>query len=179
MKIPIIILISFLLISPLLTSAISPDQVTPENIAGGGVIKNVSAPTQVREVSGIVGIAANVVMWIYRIFFIIAVMYILFAAFAYLTGGDDVEKMTVVHNRIKYAAIAIAIAILAVGLELIVKNFLTTRGGDSGGASTGDYWRVYPSGNTYGEIYNENYRRIYPFQKGNQPSTPPTLPINL
>ena len=155
MKISIIILVSFLLISPLLTNAISPDQVTPENIAGGGVIKNISAPTQVRDVSGIVGIAANVVMWIYRIFFIIAVMYVLFAAFAYLTENDDAEKMKVVHTRIKYAAIAIAVAILAIGLEMIVKNFLTTGGGDSsGGTGGGDYWRVYP------------------FQGGNRPSTP-------
>lgn len=146
MKIPIIILIGFLLISPLLTSAISPEQVTPENIAGGGVVKVAAAPIQ--NVSGIVGIAASVVRWIYIIFFIIAVMFVLFAAFAYLSGGDDVEKMTVVHSRIKYAAIAVAIALLAVGLELIVKNFLTTGGGDGGGGTGGgDYWRVNSGGN--------------------------------
>lgn len=153
MKISIIILVSFLLISPLLTNAISPDQVTPENIAGGGIVKVEKSPIQ--NVSGIVGIAASVVRWIYVIFFIIAVMYVLFAAFAYLTENDDSEKMKVVHTRIKYAAIAIAIALLAIGLEMIVKNFLTTGGGDSsGGAGGGDYWRVYP------------------FQEGNQPSPP-------
>ena len=79
-----------LLFLPLLTSAISPDQVTPENIAGGGVIKVEKSPIQ--NVSGIVGIAASVVRWIYVIFFIIAVMYVLFAAFAYLTENDDSEK---------------------------------------------------------------------------------------
>lgn len=161
MKIPIIILIGFLLISPLLTNAISPDQVTPENIAGGGVIKNVSAPTQVREVSGIVGIAASVVKWIYIIFFIIAVMYVLFAAFAYLSESDDSEKMKVVHTRIKYAAIAIAVALLAIGLEMIVKNFLTTGGGNSGGGGTGeDYWRVNPGGNL--PVDTDSWR-WYPF----------------
>jgi hypothetical protein len=134
--------VGFLLISPLLTNAISPDQVTPKNIAGGDVIKVEKSPIQ--NVSGIVGIIANVVKWIYIIFFIIAVMYVLFAAFAYLTESDDSEKMKIVHSRIKYAAIAIAVALLAIGLELIVKNFLTTGGGDSGGASTEDYWRVYP-----------------------------------
>ena len=171
MKISIIILVSFLLISPLLTNAISPDQVTPENIAGGGVV-NV-APAPIREIPGIVGIVAGVVKWIYIIFFIIAVMYVLFAAFAYLTENDDAEKMKVVHTRIKYAAIAIAIALLAVGLELIVKNFLTTGGGDSsGGTGGGDYWRVN-QGNLPTESQNVRWT---PFGRD---KTPPTLPKEL
>ena len=167
------ILIIFLLIAaaPLSTSAISPDQVTPENIAGGGVIKVEKSPIQ--NVSGIVGIVASVVRWIYVIFFIIAVMYVLFAAFAYLTENDDSEKMKVVHSRIKYAAIAIAMAILAIGLELIVKNFLTTGGGDSsGGTGGGDYWRVN-QGNLPTESQNVRWT---PFGGD---KTPPTLPKEL
>ncbi|MEK7114472.1 MAG: hypothetical protein AAB832_00180, partial [Patescibacteria group bacterium] len=157
--------------APLSTSAISPDQVTPENIAGGGVIKVEKSPIQ--NVSGIVGIAASVVRWIYVIFFIIAVMYVLFAAFAYLTENDDSEKMKVVHSRIKYAAIAIAIALLAIGLELIVKNFLTTGGGDSsGGTGGGDYWRVN-QGNLPTESQNVRWT---PFGGD---KTPPTLPKEL
>ena len=160
-----------LLFLPLLTSAISPDQVTPENIAGGGVIKVEKSPIQ--NVSGIVGIVAGVVKWIYIIFFIIAVMYVLFAAFAYLTENDDSEKMKVVHSRIKYAAIAIAVAILAIGLELIVKNFLTTGGGDSsGGTGGGDYWRVN-QGNLPTESQNVRWT---PFGGD---KTPPTLPKEL
>ncbi|MDP3015357.1 MAG: hypothetical protein Q8N28_03050 [bacterium] len=175
MRFFIIILIGFLLISPVLTNAISPESVTPENIAGGGVIKDVSAPTQVRDVSGIVGIVASVVKWIYIIFFIIAVMYVLFAAFAYLSEGDDAEKMKAVHNRIKYAAIAIAVALMAIGLEMIIKNFLITEG-DGRGANTGDYWRINPGGNL--PIDTDSWR-WYPFQKGNQPSPPPVLPESL
>ena len=134
MKIFIIILISFLLISPLLTNAISPESVTPENL--GGVTKITPAPVQ--DVSRIVRILAAIVKWIYIIFFIIAVMFILFAAFNYLTGGDEPEKIKTVYKQLTYAAIAIAIALLAISFQLIIKNFLITSGGggDSGGAYT-------------------------------------------
>ena len=144
MKISIILLIGFFLamaVLPLLTSAISPESVTPENIASGGVITGVSAPEQVQSVTGLVEITAAVVKWIYIIFFIIAVMFILFAAFNYLTGGDEPEKIKTAHSSIKYAAIAIAVALLAVGLELIIGNFLMT-----GGAGEGDGygWTWHP-----------------------------------
>ncbi len=174
MRNSIIALIGFLLISPILTSAISPESVTPENIAGGGVIK--ANPSPIQNVSGIVGVVASVVRWVYIIFFIIAVMYVLFAAFAYLSGGDDVEKMKVVHDRIKYAAIAIAVALMAVGLEMIVKNFLTTGGNGGGGANTEDYWRINPGGNL--PTPTDSWRS-YLFQKENQPSPPPVLPESL
>ena len=168
-KIGPILIALVLILFPLLTNAISPDQVTPENIAGGGVVKDVSAPIQ--NVSGIVGIAANVVKWIYVIFFITAVIYILFAAFAYLTESDDSEKIKVVHTRIKYAAIAITVALLAVGFELIIRNFLTTDGNNSSsGTNTGDYWRVNQGGNL---PYDTTQFRVTPFN-GNQPLPLPT-----
>lgn len=119
-----IILISLLIISPIATNALSPQSITPESISQGEIIKGVSSPSAVTGVSDIVLILANIVKWIYIIFFIIAVMFILFAAYAYLTQGDSAEKISAVHSRIKYAAIAIIVALMATGFELIVKRFI-------------------------------------------------------
>lgn len=79
-------------------------------------------------VGGVVDIIRQVVRWVYIIFFIIAVLLIIFAAFTYLTAGGDPEKVAEAKNRLIYAAVAIAVAFLAVGFEVIVRNFLTTPG---------------------------------------------------
>ena len=99
---------------------------------------------------GIIDVIRGVARWIYIIFFIIAVMFILFAAFNYLSGGEDAEKAKTAHNQIKYAAIAIAVALLAVGLEIIVRNFLESKNGYGGDGGGGYYetmrWRWFPFG---------------------------------
>ena len=80
-------------------------------------------------VGGLVDVIRGVVRWIYIIFFVVAVMFILFAAFNYLTAGGDSEKVTAAKNQLIYAAIAIAVALLAVGFETIIRNFLTSPSG--------------------------------------------------
>jgi len=79
-------------------------------------------------VGGVVDIIRQVVRWVYIIFFVIAVLLIIFAAYTYLIAGGDPEKVTEARNRLIYAAVAIAVAFLAVGFEVIVRNFLTTPG---------------------------------------------------
>ncbi len=79
-------------------------------------------------VGGLVDIIRQIVRWVYIIFFIIAVLMIIMAAFTYLTAGGDAEKVNTAKNRLLYAAVAIAVALLAVGFEVIVRNFLVTPG---------------------------------------------------
>jgi len=83
-------------------------------------------PVGPSNVSGLVEIIRHIVRWVYIIFFILAVLFILFAAFTYLTAGGDSEKVGKAKNQIIYAAVAIAIALLSVGFEVIVRNFLET-----------------------------------------------------
>lgn len=77
-------------------------------------------------VGGAVDLVRYIVRWIYIIFFIIAVLFILFAAFTYLTAGGNEETVGKARNMIIYAAVAIIVALLAVGFEAIVRNFLST-----------------------------------------------------
>lgn len=74
----------------------------------------------------------------YTSFFIFAVIFILIAAFHYLTAAGEPEKIKTAHKMLIWAAVAIAIALLAVGATAIVKDFLgggapsTYQGPDSG-----------------------------------------------
>ena len=79
-------------------------------------------------VGGLVDVLKGVIRWIYIIFFVIAVMFIIFAAFSYLTAGGDPEQVSKAKSRIIYAAVAIAVALLAVGFEVIIRNFLVSPG---------------------------------------------------
>ena len=83
-------------------------------------------PTGPTTVSGTVDVIKNIVRWVYIIFFIVAVLFILMAAFTYLTAGGDAEKVKTAHNQIIYAAVAIVVALIAVSVDTIVSTFLST-----------------------------------------------------
>jgi len=74
---------------------------------------------------GIVDLFSKAAKWMYSIFFIVAVIYILLAAFVYLRAGDDATKVKKATTMLKNAVIAIVIALLSAGAALIINNFLT------------------------------------------------------
>ena len=65
--------------------------------------------------------AAN---WLLYIVIALAVVFIIYAGFLYLTSGGDEEKTKAAKNYIIYAVIGIAIALLARGIVLLAKNFI-------------------------------------------------------
>ncbi|MBI4160124.1 hypothetical protein HY504_03075 [Candidatus Wolfebacteria bacterium] len=97
-------------------------QVTPDNPVPGVQVPG-GAPT---TVGGLVDRFAAVVRWVYIIFFTVAVLLILFAAFTYLTAAGDEEKIKRARDQLIYAAVAIVVALLAVGFRAIIENFLRT-----------------------------------------------------
>jgi len=66
----------------------------------------------------------NILGWIYTFFFIFAAIFILIAAFQYLTAAGDEEKVKKAKNMLIYAVIAIAIALVAMGIDNIVANLV-------------------------------------------------------
>ncbi|MBI5079353.1 hypothetical protein HZB06_01590 [Candidatus Wolfebacteria bacterium] len=96
----------------LLASAVSAQTVTTIPPVG---------PT---TVGGIVNLIQYLVRWVYIIFFVIAVMFLIFAAFTYLTAAGDPTKVSSAKDKLIYAVVAMIVAFLAVGFELIVRNFL-------------------------------------------------------
>jgi ABC-type uncharacterized transport system permease subunit len=92
-----------------------PNQATPIGpVIGGGT----------DSISGWVGILVTVVQWIYTIIFIIAVLFILLAAFNFITSKGDPTKTTTAKKQLLYAVIGIAVALLSYGVVSLVQGSL-------------------------------------------------------
>lgn len=87
-----------------------------------------SVPT---DVDGLLNILRAVVKYVYIGFFIVAVFFIIYAAFNYLTGADAPDKIKVAHTQLIYSIIAIAIALLAISIQFVIGSFLN-RSNDGG-----------------------------------------------
>ena len=90
------------------------------------VVVEADNPGPITGFRDIVNLFTKAARWLYTIFFIVATMYILFAAYTYLTAGGDSTKVEKATKMIKNAVIAIVIALLASGVALIINNFLTS-----------------------------------------------------
>jgi len=101
--------------------------ITPGTIPGAKELGTPESP--IKTPGGLLDTIAGIVKWVYIIFFIIAVMLVLFAAFKYLGGAGNPERLKKAHDMIIYAAIAIAIALLSVGAVKIIENFLQSSTG--------------------------------------------------
>lgn len=101
-------------------------------LLGSAVLVGAAPPpipgSPITTVTGVVDVLDNIVRWVYIIFFILAVLFIIFAAFTYLTAGGDEDKVKKAKDQIIYAAVAIIVALLAVGFRPIIENFLSTGG---------------------------------------------------
>lgn len=85
---------------------------------GGGDSSPICEPTDIFR------ILKTVVQYTYTIFFIVAVIFILFAAYQFLFARGEPEKIKGARNSITWAVVAIAIAMISVGAAQLIKNFL-------------------------------------------------------
>jgi len=85
-------------------------------------------PSPVTSVGGIVDVLNFVIRIIFTVLMIVAIAFILYAAFKYLTAMGDPAKITDAHRALLGAAIAIAVALLATGVRAIVNSVLTRSG---------------------------------------------------
>jgi uncharacterized membrane protein len=76
------------------------------------------------EPGDIIALMKKAVTYMYTAFYIVAVGFILWAAFSYLQGGTNPEKIKEAKNQLKYAVIAIIIALVASGVSTIISNFI-------------------------------------------------------
>lgn len=81
--------------------------------------------TSVSDVSGIYGKFIVIIKWIYTLFLALTVIFIIMAAFAYLTAGGDPNKVKKANSKLIYAIVAIVVAILAFSLRTIIQNFIS------------------------------------------------------
>ena len=85
---------------------------------------NAGVNCPVSSIADVMKILTSIVNIMYTAFFIVAIAFILLAAFTYLTAQDDPEKIKSATRQIMWAAVAIAVALISVGFNQIVKSFL-------------------------------------------------------
>lgn len=82
-------------------------------------------PTEVvTDVKGLIAIIDKIVNIFFTILLILAVIFILVAAYKYLTAGGDPEKVKSAHHVLIYALVAVAVAVLAKSLIAVIRNFV-------------------------------------------------------
>lgn len=79
---------------------------------------------QYKNVSGLVGILIRVVEWFYTILFIVAVLFILLAAYNFITSKGDQEKVGTARKQLLYAVIGIAVGLVSYAIISLVQNTL-------------------------------------------------------
>jgi len=122
------IVVSFILIGVLSLSALSVLAIAPG--AGPLVVQgelNIGDQS-IKSVSQFYLILLNIIKWVYTAFFVIAVLFILLAAYNFIRGGNNPEAVKMAKAQLKYAVIAIVIALLASGVSVIIEQFILNRG---------------------------------------------------
>ena len=93
--------------APLLAFAQPPD-------LGDSPIESIS------DLLGPLGIICTIFRWLFGLLVLVAIIFILLAAFKYVTAGGDAEKIKEANKQILFAAIAVVIAFVARSVPAIV-----------------------------------------------------------
>ncbi len=64
--------------------------------------------------------------WLFTFLIVFAIIFVIYAAWNYLTAAGDPEKVSAASRQLIYAAVAVAVAIFAKGLPLLVSGLLST-----------------------------------------------------
>jgi len=59
--------------------------------------------------------------WLFAILLVVAVIYIILAAFNFVTAGGDPAKVATARQNVMYALVGVAVAFLAKGLVALVR----------------------------------------------------------
>lgn len=116
-------LLVFSIISIVLTPVFA-FAITAGKIPSAGELGIEGAATNVKSTGDILNLIGDAVGYVYIVFFIIAALFVIFAAFNYLSGANTPDKIKAAHSQLIYAGIAIAVALLAVMAQVIIGNFL-------------------------------------------------------
>lgn len=86
----------------------------------------VTGPTTIGEG---VGVFVKIVQWIYTILFIVAVLFILIAAYKFITSKGDSTKTGEAKKMLIYAIVGIAVGLLSYTVVYFVQKSLQSGGG--------------------------------------------------
>lgn len=81
-----------------------------------------SLPSPITSVQGVLNLMCYFAVYFFYTVIIITVIMIVYAAFLYVTAGDNTEKTTKARKTITYAAVGVAVSLLAVGFPNIIEG---------------------------------------------------------
>ena len=85
----------------------------------------------ITNVSGLTAIICSFLAYFFWIVLVVSVIMVLYAAFTYVTAGDDTEKTSKARRTLTYAAVGIAVALLSTALPDIVGSIFPSNPGAS------------------------------------------------
>ncbi len=85
---------------------------------------NPTPSSPIKDATGVQNWLVGITKWGFRIFFILAVGFVLLAAYKYLMAKDNQAEVTKATAALKNAVIAIAIALVSAGVSSIVDSAL-------------------------------------------------------
>ncbi len=102
---------------PLLASAQIPSPLPPR--------PSVAVPTtNINSLQSVLDSVCIAFGWFFVFLIALAVIFVVVAAFKYLTAGGDPEKVKGAGSTLLYAAIAVGVALLARAIPLVIGTFL-------------------------------------------------------
>lgn len=93
-------------------------------VAQGVRTGDVPIPTNLTTLQGVICTLNTVTNWFFFILIAVAVIYIIIAAFKYITAQGDEGKIGEANHALIYAVIAIAVGIFAKAVPLLVGNLM-------------------------------------------------------
>ena len=104
-------LISFSSLAALLLGSILP-----------AYAQTATAPQVAKTPQDVLNIMCTFAVYFFYTVIIITVIMVIWAAFLYVTAGDDTEKTTKARNTLTYAAVGVAVSLCAVGFPGIIEG---------------------------------------------------------
>ncbi len=97
------------------------------------------------DIAGVLGILCNILNYVFGLLMITALVFVLVAAFYYLTSSGEPEKVSTANKTLTWAAVAIVVALFAKGFPFIIASVVQGQieggacGGPGSSSSVGGY----------------------------------------
>ncbi len=93
---------------------------------GGAVNFTTTVPPNLTTVTQVYNLTVRVLGYLQTFFWIIAVIFVVIAAYKYLTSGGDTDKIGEAKHMLIYAVLAIVVALIATAVVSVVQSFVNS-----------------------------------------------------
>jgi len=97
-------------------------------VSAGAQVAPPAPDTNIENIGDVYDLINTIFNMLFWLLIVLASVFIIWAAFNYLTAGGDPEKIQKANQKVIYAAVAVVIAVLARAIPSIVCSFLSNSG---------------------------------------------------